>query len=73
MKIFAIILIVVGILMIFINQVGFTQKEKVIDLGSVEVNRDEKKEVSWPLYAGISVGATEIVMLISSKKKLNKY
>ncbi len=71
MKILAIILIVVGILMIFINQVGFTQKEKVIDLGSVEVNRDEKKQVSWPLYTGIIVGAAGIVMLIGSKKKLN--
>lgn len=70
MKIFAIILILGGILMIFINQVGFTQKEKVIDLGSVEVNRNERKEVSWPLYAGIIVSAAGVVLLATSKKKL---
>ncbi len=71
MKIISIILIILGISMIFINQVEFTQKEKVIDLGSVEVNKNEKKEVSWPLYTGIIIAAAGVVMLVSSKKKLN--
>ena len=69
MKIISIILIIAGILMIFINQVGFTKKEKVIDLGSVEVNKEERKEIGWPLYAGIIVSAAGIVMLATTKKK----
>lgn len=69
MKVVSIVLIIVGVLMIFINQVEFTQKEKVVDLGSVEINKNEKKEVSWPLYTGIIIGAAGIVMLVSSKKK----
>ena len=71
MKTLAIVLVILGIVMIFVNQVGFTKKEKVIDLGSVEVNKNERKEIAWPLYAGILVSATGAVILMASRKKIS--
>ena len=64
MKTLAIVLIILGIVMIFINQVGFTRQEEVLDLGSVEVNKNEREVVSWPLYAGIFVAAAGVVVLL---------
>ncbi len=71
MKTLAIVLVILGIVMIFINQVGFTQKEKVLDIGSVEVSKNEKKEIAWPLYVGIIVSAVGVVMLVVDRKKTN--
>lgn len=71
MKTLAIVLVILGIVMIFINQVGFTKKEKVLDIGSVEINKNERKEIAWPLYAGILVSATGAIMLIATRKKTN--
>ncbi len=71
MKTFAIVLIILGIAMIIFNQVSYTKKEKVIDVGAIEVNKNERKEIAWPLYAGILVSATGVVMLMASRKRTN--
>jgi hypothetical protein len=52
MRILGIILIVAGILMFIFRGFSFTEKKKVIDLGPVEVNKEEKHNVGWPIYAG---------------------
>ncbi len=71
MKIFGIILIVGGILMLVFRNISFTKEEKVVDLGPVEINKQEKKTIDWPNYAGgIAVAAGVIVLVIASKKKI---
>ena len=52
MKILGIILIIVGILMFVFRNISFTQEKKVVDLGPVQVNRQEEKTIGWPIYAG---------------------
>ncbi len=69
MKSFGIILIVIGLIMIFINQVDFTRKEKVVDLGSVEINKKETERIQWPIYAGAIVTIAGVVVLALGKKK----
>jgi len=71
MKIFGIVLIVGGILMLIFRNISFTKEEKVVDLGPVEINKTEKKTVDWPNYAGgIAVAAGVVVLVIASKKKI---
>ena len=71
MKIFGIVLIVGGILMLIFRNVSFTKEEKVVDLGPVEINKKEKKTIDWPNYAGgIAVAAGVIVVVMGTKKKL---
>ena len=41
MKVFGIILIIAGILMLIFGNVSFTQKEKVADVGPIEINKSE--------------------------------
>lgn len=69
MKTLGIVLIIIGIGMVFVNQVAFTHKEKVVDLGSVEVSKDEKQDISWPVYAGVIVAVIGVgVTVVGSKQ-----
>jgi uncharacterized membrane protein len=69
MRLFGIILIVVGILMFVFRSVSFTKKEKVVDLGPVEISKNEKKSVQWPTYAAGGVALIGLVLVLTSKKK----
>jgi len=69
MKIAGIILIVVGILMLIFRGFSFTKEEKVVDLGPLEINKKEKQNVGWPVYAGAVAVIAGIVMVASDRKK----
>jgi drug/metabolite transporter (DMT)-like permease len=69
MKTLGIILVVLGIVMIIFREVSFTKTEEVADLGPIELNKKEKKRVTWPTYAGIAIAVCGVVVLVASKKK----
>jgi hypothetical protein len=69
MKAFGIILIVAGIAMLLFRGISFTQKKEVVDLGPVEINKKEKKQVNWPLYAGAIVTLAGVLVTVSANKK----
>jgi uncharacterized membrane protein YdcZ (DUF606 family) len=69
MKALGIVLIVAGIAMLLFRGISFTQKKEVVDLGSVEINRKEKKEVNWPLYTGAIITLAGILVTVSANKK----
>ena len=69
MRITGIILIVAGILMLIFRGFSFTQEKKVVDIGPLEINKKEKKNVGWPLYAGGIAIVAGIVVLVAGKKK----
>ncbi|WP_290797708.1 hypothetical protein [Flavihumibacter sp. UBA7668] len=69
MRVFGIILIVIGIAMFLFRGFSFTQEKNVVDLGPVEINKKEKKNVSWPMYAGAIVTAVGAFLVVSGKKK----
>jgi uncharacterized membrane protein YidH (DUF202 family) len=68
MKTVGIVLIIVGLAMIVIREVNFTQEKKVVDLGPVEINKKENKKVAWPTYAGIAVAIGGVVVLLAGKR-----
>ncbi|HOA36828.1 MAG TPA: hypothetical protein PLQ32_06100 [Flavihumibacter sp.] len=68
MKVFGIVLILAGIAMLLFRGFSFTQEKKVVDLGPVEINKKEKKQVNWPLYAGAIVTVAGVVVTFSAKK-----
>ena len=69
MRTFGIILIVIGLVMLIIRGVNYTQEKKVVDLGRLEVNKEETKTVSWPLYAGGIAVVSGLVILLTGKKR----
>ena len=68
MKIFAIVLIVLGISMMIFRSINFTTEKKVADIGPVEINKQEEKTVNWPLYAGIVATAAGVIVLVTANK-----
>jgi uncharacterized membrane protein HdeD (DUF308 family) len=68
MKVVGIILIVAGIVMLVFRGFSFTQEKKVVDLGPLEINKEEKKNVSWPLYAGGIAVLAGIVLVVADRK-----
>ena len=70
MKALGILLIVAGILMLIFKGFNFTREKKIVDIGPVEVNKQEQKTVAWPMYAGaIAVAAGAIVLIASRRQK----
>ncbi len=69
MKVVGIILIVGGILMLIFRGFSFTQQKKLVDIGPLEINKQEKKSVGWPLYAGGIALAAGVIILVADKKK----
>jgi uncharacterized membrane protein len=70
MKIVGIILILVGIGVFIFNGMQSIKKEKVLDVGPVEISKEVQRSDSWQLYAagGIAVLAGIILVLIDRKK-----
>ena len=69
MRTFAIVLIVIGILMLVIPGINFTKKEKVVDVGPIEISKKENKTLTWPYYAGAIVTVAGVVLLLVNKRK----
>lgn len=69
MKATGIVLIVAGILMLIFRGFSFTREKKVADIGPLEINKNEKQSVNWPVYAGGLALAAGVFILIASKKK----
>jgi len=71
MKQAGIIILIVGLLMTLYTGFTYVTKEKVVDLGNLEITTDNEHAVRWQPYVGI--GAMIIggaVLLLGRKKPL---
>lgn len=68
MKNIGIILIVLGVVMLIWTGFTYTQKEKIVDAGPIQVSADKEKSVNWPPYAGGVLIIGGIVLLALNKK-----
>ncbi len=70
MKTLGLILLVVGIIMTVFTGFTLMTKEKVVDLGAIEINKTEKTPIYWsPITGGVLAVVGVIVLLVGSKKK----
>jgi hypothetical protein len=69
MKIAGIIIIIVGLLMILHTGFSYVTKEKVVDLGKLEITKDDEHNVRWQPYLGIGMIVIGGVVLILDRKK----
>lgn len=68
MKKAGIVLIVIGALMVIFTGFNLITKEKVVDLGPLEINKEEKTPISWsPIIGGVILVAG-IAMAASNKR-----
>jgi hypothetical protein len=68
MKALGIILIVVGALMMAITGFNYVTEEKVVDIGPLEVNKEENHPVQWsPIVGGILFIGGVIALAVKKK------
>ena len=70
MKIIGIILVIIGIGVFIFQGIRSTRKEKVLDVGPIEITKQVERSDSWQLYAagGIAVVAGLVLVLVNRKK-----
>jgi len=69
MKKAGIVIIIIGLLLTIITAFTFFTREKVVDIGNVEITANKRHHLKWSPLVGIAVmGVGGVVLLLSSKK-----
>lgn len=68
MKRTGIIIIIIGLLFTIFTGFGFFTKEKVVDLGKLEVTKDQPHHVNWSPYVGVGIMIVGGIILIAGRK-----
>ena len=69
MKILGIILIVAGLALTIYTGINFVTKKKVVDIGAIEITKDEEKNVGWSPFIGVAVMALGATVLYFGNRK----
>lgn len=64
-----IILIIAGAVMLIWTGISFTKKEKVVDVGPLQVSVDKKQTLGWPPYLGGILIIGGLVLIVTDKKR----
>ena len=69
MKATGIVLIIIGLLLTIFNAGKFFTKEKVAEVGKVQITTEKPHYLSWPPVAGVIILSIGAVVLWQSSKK----
>ncbi|NQU34538.1 MAG: hypothetical protein HQ521_15005 [Bacteroidetes bacterium] len=61
-------LLIIGILMIAYTGFNFVTTEKIVDIGSIEITKENNHQVQWPPVAGAVLIIGGVVLLVLEKK-----
>jgi hypothetical protein len=64
MKNLGIILIALGILMMVFTGFNIVTKKKVVDIGKLEINKEEKTPVNWSPIVGVGLLVSGILVVV---------
>lgn len=70
MKSLGVIVIVLGIVMTTLTGFNIVTKKKVVDLGSVEISKEEKTPVYWSPITGAVLIVVGLVLVFAGKKNI---
>ncbi len=68
-KAVGLIILAIGLAMTLYTGFNYVTREKVVDLGSVQVTADKEHTASWSPYIGIGIMVIGGVVFLSGKKK----
>lgn len=69
MKTTGLIVLIVGIFLTIFTSYQYFTTEEVLDIGEIEITKEEPKKVSWSPWVGVAVIITGAVILWQSNKK----
>lgn len=68
MKKLGIVLAAIGLIMIIYTGFNFVTKEKVVDLGPIEINKETNHPVQWSPIVGVVLLVGGIVVFVTGEK-----
>ena len=71
MKKLGITLLIIGLIITLFTGFNFITREKVVDLGSVQISRDKNHYLNWSPVIGVVVMAVGGATLLFGNKKLS--
>jgi drug/metabolite transporter (DMT)-like permease len=63
-----IVLIIIGAAMLIWTGFSYTKKEKLVDLGPLQVSVNKRETVNWPPYLGTILVVGGLVLVLTTKK-----
>lgn len=72
MRALGIVLIVAGVVMMIITGVNVVSREKVVDLGKVEVTKEENNPITWSPIAGTILLVAGVIVVMTGSKEGGK-
>ena len=69
MKATGITLLVIGLLLTIFTTFKFFTKEKIVDIGKVEISADKGHDVSWSPLIGLGIMVLGGIVLLTASKK----
>jgi UDP-N-acetylmuramyl pentapeptide phosphotransferase/UDP-N-acetylglucosamine-1-phosphate transferase len=68
-KTIGIIVIIIGVLMFVFTGFNFTTKEKVVDLGPLQIDKEKNHPVRWsPIIGGVLVVGGIVLVAVNKKQ-----
>jgi hypothetical protein len=64
-----VLLIVLGVIGLIVENVSFTERKTVLDVGPIKVQADEQRVVPIPTIAGVVAVAVGLGLIFMSRKK----
>ena len=68
MKTAGIVILVVGLLMTIYTGFTFVTQEKILDVGGLEITKDDHHTISWQPYVGVAATVIGGVVLVLARK-----
>lgn len=69
MKKDGIVILIVGLLITLVTRFSLVTKEKIVEIGDLEITADKKNSVDWLPIAGIAVIVIGGIMFVAGGKK----
>jgi hypothetical protein len=69
MKKAGIVILIIGILLTIFTAVTFFTKEKVVEIGALEITRDKKHNIDWSPLVGVAVIVVGGILVWQGSKK----
>lgn len=70
MKKIGIALIIIGLVVAIFTGVSFFTKEKVLDVGQIEVTKNEKHTATWSPLWGVGIMVVGAVLVLAGRKNV---
>jgi uncharacterized membrane protein HdeD (DUF308 family) len=70
MKVLGILLLVLGLIALMYSGITYTKREKVVDLGPIQINKESTKRIPLPPIIGGLALVGGIVLIMSSRRSV---